>query len=464
MVKGFSKFIKLVHFTGDVILLNLAFFLAYFLKFNINGFQDLDDQYFFLFIVFNSVWIVIVLLLKLYEIQRVSKIEAVLINVGKSILLHAFLIFGFIVSMNAFYFSRKHLLFAYIIFGFFVLTWRFVVVYILKLFRSVGGNFKQVIIVGSGGSGNQIYNYFKKDIASGYKFLGFFEDNPENSIHTDLVIGTVSDVADFSLRNKVDEIFCALPLTATKKIRELMTFADNNLIRFRIVPDFRGFLNKKVNMDFYDDVPVLTVRSEPLENVFNRFIKRTFDIIFSLLVILIIFPLLFPLFSILIKLSSKGPVFFVQKRSGRRNEEFYCFKFRTMAVNENAHTIQATKGDGRITKVGNFLRKSSLDELPQFFNVLIGNMSVIGPRPHMLKHTEEYSMLIDKFMVRHLVKPGITGWAQVNGYRGTTLNPKYMIKRVRYDMWYIENWSLLLDIKIVFLTVYNMVTGEENAG
>jgi putative colanic acid biosynthesis UDP-glucose lipid carrier transferase len=342
-------------------------------------------------------------------------------------------------------------------------AWRFAMIYFIKAFSSEGGNFKQVIIVGAGSSGNQMYNYFKTEIASGYRFLGFFDDNKSECLYQQQVMGNIYDVHHFALTNKVDEIFCALPLTASKHIRELMTFADNNLIRFKIVPDFRGFLNKKVQMDFYDSVPVLTVRREPLENMFNRFVKRTFDIVFSLAVIIVLFPVLIPVLIILIKLSSPGPAFFVQKRSGRNNEEFLCYKFRTMAVNKDSDTTQACKGDCRITAVGKFLRKSNLDELPQFFNVLYGNMSVVGPRPHMLLHTKEYSMLIDKFMVRHLVKPGITGWAQVNGYRGNTINQKYMIKRVRYDMWYIENWSLLLDCKIIFLTVYNMIRGEENA-
>ncbi|HEX8546121.1 MAG TPA: undecaprenyl-phosphate glucose phosphotransferase [Cytophagaceae bacterium] len=464
MVKGISKFIKIIHFLGDMILLNFSFIVAYIFKVQLNPLKYFNDHYIFLHIAFNLIWLLIVLLLKLYNIERVSKIEHILLNLFKSVLIHAFFIFGFIVSIKGYYYSRGHLLFSYLIFAFLVLFWRFIFMYILKVLRSLGANFKQVIIVGAGAAGNQIYNYFKTDVASGYKFMGFFDDHADTCVHKELVIGSVSDVKVFASKNKVDEIFCALPLTATKKIRELMTFADNNFIRIRIVPDFRGFLNKKVNMDFYNRVPVLTVRSEPLENLFNRFIKRLFDVIFSLLVICIIYPILFPVFIIILKLTSPGPVFFVQKRSGRKNEEFYCYKFRTMTVNENADTMQATKADPRITKIGRFLRKSNLDELPQFFNVLIGNMSVVGPRPHMLRHTEEYSKIIDKFMVRHLVKPGITGWAQVNGFRGTTSNPKWMIKRVRYDMWYIENWSFLLDIKIIFLTVFNMVKGEKNAG
>jgi Undecaprenyl-phosphate glucose phosphotransferase len=319
------------------------------------------------------------------------------------------------------------------------------------------------VIVGAGAAGNEMYNYFLSDPSHGYRFMGFFDDRPDKCIHKDKIIGNLHELDSYINTHKVDEIYCALPLKAGKVIKELINLADNNFIRFKIVPDFRGFLNKKVNIDFYDMVPVLTIRQEPLESILNRAIKRTFDIIFSLFVIIFIFSWLFPIFIILIKLSSPGPVFFIQKRSGRKNEEFSLYKFRSMRLNEDADTVQATQNDNRITKMGRFLRKTNMDELPQFLNVLSGQMSVVGPRPHMLKHTEEYSKVIDKFMVRHLVKPGITGWAQVSGYRGATHDLRKMLKRVRYDVWYIENWSLLLDIRIIFMTVVNMIKGDKNA-
>jgi exopolysaccharide biosynthesis polyprenyl glycosylphosphotransferase len=244
------------------------------------------------------------------------------------------------------------------------------------------------------------------------------------------------------------------------QVTDLLNFADNNLIRFKVIPDFRGFLSRKITIDFYDLIPVISMRKEPLQNTLNRIVKRAFDIVFSLLVILLVFPFALLVFAPLIKLSSRGPIFFKQLRSGRNNVEFYCYKFRTMRVNDQADSLQASKGDVRITKIGAFLRKTSLDELPQFYNALIGNMSVVGPRPHMLRHTEEYSKLIDKFMVRQLVKPGVTGWAQVHGYRGDTRNSLLMEKRVEYDVWYLENWSLLLDIKIVVITAWQVLSSK----
>jgi len=257
------------------------------------------------------------------------------------------------------------------------------------------------------------------------------------------------------LTNKVDEIFCTLPISDVKKIEKLMIDADKNLIRFKYVPEYFDFVKRPTVVQSFGHIPVISVRTEPLENLLNRSIKRMFDIVFSLFVIIFIFSWLFPILVILIKLESRGPVFFTQIRSGRDNNPFKCYKFRSMYVNKDADHKQATRNDNRITKVGSILRRTSLDELPQFFNVLLGNMSVVGPRPHMIKHTKQYSALIDQFMVRHFLKPGITGWAQQQGLRGETKTVDAMFLRVEADVWYLENWSFLLDLKIIVLTIRN---------
>jgi len=216
-------------------------------------------------------------------------------------------------------------------------------------------------------------------------------------------------------------------------------------------------------VDFLKEIPVLMLRKEPREDVSNRFKKRLFDIIVSSLIILFVLSWLVPLLALLIKLESKGPVFFTQARTGKDKKTFLCFKFRSMYVNKQANSRQASKNDNRITRIGRILRKTNLDEFPQFYNVLSGQMSIVGPRPHMLKHTDEYAQMIGKYMVRQFLKPGITGLAQVNGFRGETRTLGQMQKRVEYDLWYMENWSIYLDLKIVFLTAYNMIRGEKNA-
>jgi Undecaprenyl-phosphate glucose phosphotransferase len=317
-----------------------------------------------------------------------------------------------------------------------------------------------VIIIGWGKAGKDLVSFFKSHPEHGYRFMGFFDDQANE--HKG-IIGRVEDVEPFIKSNDVDEIYCSPFDLSRDQVSRLIDFADNNLIRLKFLPETTGFHNKKFQVDFYDLLPVIIIRSIPLDDVLNKIIKRSFDIIFSSLIIIFILSWLLPLISILIKVDSKGPIFFKQQRSGINNDSFWCWKLRSMYTNDESNLIQASKNDSRITKVGAFLRKTSLDELPQFFNVFLGNMSVVGPRPHMVKHTEQYSQIIDKYMVRHFIKPGITGLSQVMGYRGDTSDSRKMKARVKIDIFYLENWSFLLDMKIIFLTVYNIFKGEDNA-
>ena len=235
------------------------------------------------------------------------------------------------------------------------------------------------------------------------------------------------------------------------------------LFDLKFVPDFRMFVNRNIHVDIVESIPILSFRSEPLEDIVASSKKRLFDVLFSLFIIIFLLSWLLPILAILIKLNSRGPVFFVQLRSGKDNKEFRCFKFRTLTVNADSDSKQVTRDDTRFTKFGKFLRKTSLDELPQFFNVFLGDMSVVGPRPHMLKHTEDYSRLLDEYMIRHFVKPGVTGWAQVNGFRGEIKEEEQLRKRIEHDIWYLENWSLWLDVRIIFLTFYVTFKGDKNA-
>lgn len=462
----YSKFIGVINFIGDLFLLNVCFIFAFYIRFYLlsDSFHySFNSDYVSQLLFSNLCWIVLIFLFHLYNVDRVTQLEKIVWNLIKAVFTHGLLVFALAVIIKAEP-SRKFFLIHYALFFISVLLWRLLFWYMLKLYRKWGYNYRRVIVVGAGTVGMQIADYFMSDASLGYHFVGFFDDNPQKAkCPNEMLLGNLSEIKEFCKRVEIDEIYCALPLSSTQKIMELKNSADNSMVRFRIIPNFRGFLNKKVDMQFYGAIPVLNIREEPLENPLNRILKRIFDIIFSFFVIILIFPWLFPVLGILIKASSKGNVFFKQLRTGKDNKEFYCYKFRTMAENKLSDELQATKNDSRITKIGQILRKTSLDELPQFFNVFLGHMSVVGPRPHMLKHTEMYSQIIDKFMVRHFIKPGITGAAQIRGYRGETNDPKQMENRVREDVWYIENWSLVLDMKIIFLTVWNMIKGEENA-
>ena len=460
-MKGYSKYFWFIHFIGDILFINIAFILMYYLKFDS---IDFSDKYRFLLIIFNANWILVALMLKLYELNRIMRLDKVLFNLFKAFGFNILIITAVLFSLKQSEFSREHLYATYLMLFSLIMFWRYLSIKLIKLYRKSGYNYSRVVIVGGGEVAQQLNDYFNSDDVLGVRLLGVFSDSDFSfEIKDSVKMGTLDSLEQFALKNDIDEIFYTMPLTYTKKIKGLVDFCDKYMIRFKVVPDFRGFIFKRVNIDFFNDVPVITLREEPLTDFINRFTKRVFDLIFSLLTIVFVLSWLYPIIAVLIKLSSKGPVLFKQSRSGVNNEEFLCFKFRSMTMSEEADTKQATKGDVRITKIGAFLRKSSLDEFPQFFNVFMGDMSIVGPRPHMLKHTEEYSELIQKYMVRQLVKPGITGAAQVKGYRGETKELEDMEGRVRLDVWYIENWSLSLDINIIFHTVWNAFKGDEKA-
>ncbi len=341
--------------------------------------------------------------------------------------------------------------------------WRVIVRMTLKMYRRKGYNFKRVIIVGAGKNGMELYRLMKNDLSYGFNILGFFDDNIALKAVLPNYLGMTHQVEDFVLANDVDEIYCTLPGTNDEKILRLMNFSEKHMIRFFIVPEFYRNIKKSLVMEMIETMPVLTVRREPLQAVYNRALKRSFDILFSSIVLVTLYPIMYIVIGLMIKLTSPGPVLFRQMRTGLYGKDFKCYKFRTMRVNAEADLVQAAKDDPRKTSIGDFLRRTNLDEFPQFINVFLGDMSVVGPRPHMLKHTEQYSALIDKYMIRHLVKPGITGWAQVTGYRGETRTIEQMEGRVKRDVWYIENWSFFLDLKIIVVTVLNMFKGEKNA-
>lgn len=324
---------------------------------------------------------------------------------------------------------------------------------------------KDLVIVGDGPAAEEIFRYCEDQTVRGYRFRGIFNDEAIDGVLGERRVGDVEAVKSFAIQNRIDILYCALPGTRRADITDLMEFCERNTIRFRVIPSAESFIPvvKTSELEFHGDVPVSKIRREPLDSAFARGLKRAFDIVFSFCVIVFIFSWLFPLLALMVKLSSKGPVFFKQVRLGKDNEEFVCWKFRSMRMNKEADSKQATKNDPRVTKVGAFLRKSNLDEMPQFFNVFMGQMSVVGPRPHPLRLNDQYRDIIDKYMVRHFVRPGITGWAQVNGFRGETRTPELMERRVELDVWYLENWSFLLDLKIVVKTVTNMLGKEENA-
>ena len=443
---------------GDVFHLCFSFFLSYKLVFYT---IDISEKYLFLLIILSLSWLLTASFFRLFDYVRTTRIELMLSNLLKAFIVNGLMITTLVFTLKANTFSRDYL-YLTLFFAFIsLIIWRVFSVLLIKKYRKLGYNYKNVVIVGSGNISSRIHQFFSKK-EHGYKLLAIFNGNIDRKNFNDKFY-SINELENFCKNNSVEEIYYSLPVNDEVTLRKMMLFCDDKMIRLRIVPDFTAFKQRKIKIDFLGDTPVFTLREEPLQYELNRIIKRIFDVIFSLIVIVFIMTWLVPIIGVLIKFSSKGPIFFKQTRSGLDNKEFTCIKFRSMTVNEMSDLKQATKNDPRTTVIGRFLRKTSLDEMPQFFNVLMGDMSVVGPRPHMLKHTKDYANIIDGYMVRQLVLPGITGSAQVNGFRGETKSVEDMENRVKYDVWYLENWTLLLDIKIIFLTIINLIKGSDNA-
>jgi putative colanic acid biosynthesis UDP-glucose lipid carrier transferase len=334
---------------------------------------------------------------------------------------------------------------------------KFSIFFLLKKYRLLyGGNIRNVVILGNGKDVDELKHFFTTNPNYGYNLMRVFS----------LKINKKEEIKafyDFVAENKVDEIYGSLNTLNSTDLNGLIYFADNNLKTVKLLPDSKNRMLRNLAVEYYGYVPVISLRTIPLDKEINKRIKHFFDVVFSLSIILLLLSWLTPLIALVIKLESKGPVFFKQRRNGLNYKEFYCYKFRSMRLNSKADLEQVQKNDPRVTKFGKILRKFSLDELPQFFNVLLGDMSVVGPRPHMVSHTEMYAKSVDKFMVRHFIKPGITGLAQINGCRGEVETEKDIVNRVKFDIFYLENWSILLDLKIIYKTVINAVKGEEKA-
>lgn len=396
--------------------------------------------------------------------SRTTSSERVFNRIVSEVLLHAFIFVTVLYLMGNTNVAWQALMLFYVALFWGLLLERFALRGFVHKMRTMGRNTSTVVIVGHGYATERLFKMLHDTKELGYRIAGVFSAvvPDESSRIRKYYRGEVSTLEAFLAENHVDEIFYSSESPEADEITRVARMAELRMQRFFFVPQIPRQLQGKFYAVPMGSIPVMSLQATPLKSRINRFIKRAFDLTVSS-VVLVLSPIVYIPVAIAIKMSSPGPVFFKQKRTGLYGKDFYCYKFRTMKVNVDADKVQATKDDSRKTRVGEFLRHTSIDELPQFLNVFKGEMSIVGPRPHMLKHTEEYSQLINTYMVRHAVKPGITGWAQVTGYRGQTEELWQMEGRVERDIWYIEHWSFALDLKIMALTVINAVKGEEQA-
>lgn len=448
--QGYSRYLRLTNIVFDVLVLNLVFPPLF------SG-LSVNSLHFSLYI--TVCWAAIAYFSGFYEVYRYTPITQVL-----SKLIRQGLLFG-LVAIAYFPFSKhtvfdKEAILLYI--GIVVAAvgiFKVLKFYYLKKYRlSTGSNYRKAIIIGHSESAIRLKDFFEGNPEYGYRFEGFFSKHKN---HSD-VIGGLADVRPFTEQNNIDEIYCSLNELTGSELKDLVAFADSKKKTIKFIPDTKDIFSKNLRIDYYEMFPVLSLRKTALDEPIAQLVKRGFDIAFSLMVIILVLSWLAPLLALLIKLESKGPVFFKQSRPGLNEQEFFCYKFRSMQINETTEQ-SVTRNDPRVTRIGKFIRKTSVDELPQFLNVLRGEMSIVGPRPHLWTQNNLYGASIKKYMVRLYVKPGITGLAQVRGYRGEIATDEDMINRIKYDVFYIENWSMLLDLKIIIQTVVNIFMGEEKA-
>ena len=442
----YSGYIRPFSYLIDLVIINvLALYILWF---------HTNEIYYAIFISFG--WFIIAANLGFYEVYRYTKVIAILnCTLKQGILFTLFcLVLEYFYSETS---NQKAV--ALFVFSslFLILSVKLFIYYFLKRYRVLfGRNFRTVVLLGNNKNIDPLKGFFTENPDYGYKLIKVFtlEDNKKQRI---------DECLSYVFDKKIDEIYCSIADLSDSQISDIIDFSDNNLKTLKLIPSEKQILSRSNKFEYYDYIPVISLRNILQDETLNKIIKRVFDIVFSLLIIVGILSWLTPIMAIIIKWDSKGPLFFIQKRNGLNYKEFNCYKFRSMEFNDQYGLDLALKNYFQITKVGKFIRKTSIDELPQFFNVLLGEMSVVGPRPHPISHNDRYALMADKFMVRHFVKPGITGLAQSKGFRGEVETDKDIINRVKYDIFYMENWSILLDIKIILNTMYNTLKGDEKA-
>lgn len=459
-----QKSLRVIQYSLDFFSLQGSFMLAFFCCASSNEFT-IKVQFIALLLIFN--WFLFANIFKLYDEFRSRDFSFEIIAILKTISFQFISIVILIFLFNEYNLRRTFILVYSVSLTILIVTQKYVLRRYLNYLRTKGRNIRNLLIIGAGEVGQNFYESIKNNPHYGYRLIGFLDDSKKELLNGKY-LGKIEMLETLFDKMRIDEVIIALPNYAIEKLEWVMATCNQHTTRVKIIPDYFKFLSERFEISTFGRFPVISVRTDKLNEFHWRLIKRGFDTLFSLLLFIFVFSWLFPIIALIIKLTSPGKVFFRQERWGRNNKKFYAYKFRSMKeglkdVDENGKYLQAKKEDPRITKIGKILRKTNLDELPQFINVLKGEMSIVGPRPHPTPLNLESKEKIRYYMLRHLVKPGITGWAQINGCRGETETKEKMQRRIDHDLWYIENWSFWLDIQIIILTIWHMIKGDKNA-
>jgi Undecaprenyl-phosphate glucose phosphotransferase len=456
MGKNFHPVKNRLFYLGDAIVILTALMGSWWYKRSVDpNFISFWRDYSIFLIGIIPIYLMVYFAFDLYSSKRGQNFANEIIKLMEANVIGCIILFGFFFALKFVYVSRMVIFLFVIINTILGIIERYISRIVLKYLRAKGFNLKYMLIIGAGDLGCNFLERLEKHREFGFYVKGFLDDDNAKQgtkIGSTTVIAKIAILEDYLDKNHVDEVVIALPLAAYEKLGTIIATCEKHGVRVSIIPDYFRYIPAKPKVAEIDDIPLIYIRDVPLDTGLNKLIKRVFDIIIATVVMILIAPV-FTLIAVGVKLSSPGPVLFKQKRVGLNRKHFDIYKFRSMRVStdEVAATTWTTPDDQRRTGFGEFIRKTSMDELPQLFNVLKGDMSLVGPRPERPFFVEKFKEEIPKYMVKHQVKPGITGWAQVNGWRGDTS----IEERIKCDIYYVENWSLILDVKIIFMTAFN---------
>lgn len=452
------KSIYYLRLFSDLLLLNIAFIAAAILAQSFDILMD-RNRMFILEAILNFAWYFYATTGNFYDDFTARLFTFQTLNIIKNIIIQVIISITFIFAVKEDLFTRNFIIF-YSFFLFILVSLRSILFRkIMKQLRKKGINLRHLLIIGKGEVGKNFRELIRNNPDFGYRVKGFLT---RKNLNDDEVLGSYDQLNEILSTGIIDEVVIALPQEDYSLMDDIIKTCNRNAVRVHIIPDYFRFVSKRFRISMIGNFPIITSRNEPLEEVQWRIVKRLFDIVFSLFVTVFILSLLFPIIAFISKITSSGRVLFIQERIGAKNKKFNCYKFRTLKESKTPGGFQpVVDDDPRLTPIGKFLRRTNIDELPQFINVLKGEMSIVGPRPYPIPYDDRYGKIFEEIKLRHNVKPGITGWAQVHGLRGDVLddeeNKKLISKRIEYDLWYIENWSFWLDIQIILLTILQIV-------
>ena len=461
-----NKVVELIAVLGDLIILNFSLFLLLFYWKNV-----------FMYSAFSCTTSLMMTSLSLCYLacsasrgkawsSREIRADQLVLRVLRNVITFS-IFWACIMTFSGISIYSPFFFVAYFSFLFVILSiYRIIIRHFLIVYCAKGKHRRYAVFIGGGNNMQVLYEEMESSLASSlYEVVGYFDIKPNDALSSQCsYLGNPDGFSDFmSAHPSIKHVFCSLSMEEGRYNFSIMNYCENHLLYFHGVPNVCKGFPRRIWHSMVGNMPILNLRYEPLGKMENRMLKRMFDVVFSGFFLVTVFPFVYLIVGSIIKLTSPGPVFFKQMRTGLNGVDFVCYKFRSMKVNDEADSKQATADDPRKTRFGNFLRRSNIDELPQFINVFRGDMSIVGPRPHMLAHTETYARSIDKYMVRHFIKPGVTGWAQTHGFRGETRELSQMEERVKADIWYMEHWTIWLDLYIIYKTIANVIVGEKNA-